>query len=248
MKPQIIVLLVIGINCQSVLCAFSKKDCTSFKTALDNIHELLEEEAETHGLNLEAGGKTYISRTEYILNTLNSKIKAKPPRNSQISANCKLLEVEILAKSKEFGIEKIGLEDNLTRLRKIFNYQDDRYRHQLEVFEESENTTQACEKDRIELESLIQSINVTHNEQIDTIKQLKEQIKMQEKKYQKLQAKLNANAPAIHGGTGAVFGDDKERAINVEEVITETLSSNTTTESMLESQSASADIDVRNGS
>lgn len=243
MRLDIFVFLVLGLNSQSVFCAGRSKECTSFKTALDDIHELLEEEAETHGFNLEVkGGKTYFSRTEYVLSVLNSKVKAK----AQKSGSCSGLEVEILARTKEFGIEKIGLEDSLTRLRKVFNYQDDRYKHQLVVLEEFENKTQACEEDRIVMESVIQSMNSTHSDLLNTIKQLKEQINIQEKKYQILQAKINSNAPAIHGSTGVIYGDDKQRANITEETTNVPL--NATVESVPDGRNATADIDVRNSS
>lgn len=212
MKRLLIALLVVAISFQSVLsygCAYPK-ECLTYKYALDEIDRSVTDQAYNHNLNVHYdGGQTYLSRVQYILKALNDKItnsyRTSSRGSSGNSFGCKQLEDEILARSKEFGIEKIGLESNLIRLRKVFDHQDERNNFNLYLLVESNNKTQTCELNRSALEDTIKSVNLKNNEQARKIKQQEEHIKSLEKETRRLQAKLNANAPAIHGETGKIY-------------------------------------------
>lgn len=196
-----------AISCQSVICYRCEysQQCETYKFSLEEIGKLLKQESNYHQFNIQGeGGYTYFAQTQYILRALNDKI-ANSYRQSYNGAGCNQLENEILAKSKEFGIEKIGLENNLMRLRKVLNYQDERNRFNVDLLEESNNKTQSCVQRKNELENAIKSLNSKHNEQSQKIKQQDEKIKSLEKETRRLQAKLNANAPAIHGETGKIY-------------------------------------------
>lgn len=215
MKRLLIAVLVVAASCQSVLSDYCGNDCQIYKYTLQDIDRLLIHEANNHRFNLhQEGGTSYLSRAQYILGALNGKIRnsyqpyQNQPRYQASSGNgfgCKQLEDEILAKSKEFGIEKIGLESNLNRLRKVFNYQDERDRFNENLLEEANNKTQTCVHRLFEYENVIKSLNSKNSEQAKKIKQQEETIKSLDKEKKRLQAKLNNNAPAIHGETGKIY-------------------------------------------
>lgn len=212
MKRWLIAFLVVAVSCQSVLSYGYQysEECESFKYSLNEMNRLLVQEANNHkfNLNYERGG-TYVSRTHYILKAFNDKLaktyNQKSCGNGGNGFGCKQLEDEILAKAKEFGIEKIGLESNVIRLRKVLSYQDERNSFNENLLEESYNKTQTCVQSKSELESTNKSLDTKNTEQARKIKQLEEKIKSLEKETKRLQAKLNANAPAIHGETGHIY-------------------------------------------
>lgn len=263
MKRQFIALLLVAVSCQSVLsyrCEYSE-DCETCKYTLQEIDKLLVKEANYHkfNLNYERGG-TYLSRTQYILKAFNDKLaKSSNQRACGYGGNsfgCKQLEDEILAKAEEFGIEKIGLESNVIRLRKVLNYQDERNSFNENLLEESYNKTQICIQSTSELESSNKSLDSKNTEQTKKIKQLEERIKSLEKETKRLQAKLNANAPAIHGETGKIYpevnntistiGADDPVPTSTTEVAVPPVSSNTTASVDENDESALIpDIDLR---
>lgn len=205
MSRVIQVLLLLAASCQSMISyGYSYPNhCETYKHSLEEIGNLLAQEANYHQFNLYGeGGYTYYSRTQYILKALNDKILQSHRQNPH---GCNQLEAEILAKSKEFGIEKIGLESNFIRLRKVLNYQDERNRFNVDMLEEYNNKTQICEQSKHALEVRITSLNAKQNEQSSKIKQQDDKIKTLEKENKRLQVIVNANAPAIHGETGRIY-------------------------------------------
>ncbi|XP_062543695.1 uncharacterized protein LOC134211098 [Armigeres subalbatus] len=221
---------------QLVLCA---RNCQSLQYSLDDIHDLLDAESKQHNYDMyRYGGESYVSRTRYILEKLNADIRKTQQSNAhngyynpnkyynsaQPASGCKKLEDEILAKSKEFGIQKIGLEDNLTRLRKVLQYQDDKNSFYLRENEECKKREQDCEEDKTELGIKLNSSESNHAQMEKKIKKLNDTINKLEVEKKILQTKLNANAPAIHGETGIEYP-------NIQPGISKTTST-TTTESI----------------
>lgn len=263
MKRLLIALLVAAVSCQSVLSyQYYPQDCYVYKNELSQINNLIIQESNYHGFNLyNERGKTVVSRVQYILNALNDKISNRYDQRSYSSSGndvgCKQLEDEILAKSKDFGIEKIGLESNLIRLRKLLGHLDERNRFNAAILEESINKTQTCEQIKSELENANQSLDSKNAEQARKIKQQEEKIKSLEQETKRLQAKLNANAPAIHGETGKIYPEvhnpiptveaDSPKITSTTEIAVPSASSNTSaTEAEEAETSPIPDIDLRN--
>lgn len=248
------VLLLVALSCQSVLSYGYDCSCDSYKHSLDEIAKLLVQESNYHHLNIRGeGGYTYFSQTQYILRALNDKITKSYRQSSHGSGyngiGCYQLEEEILAKSKELGIEKIGLESNSIRLRKVLNYLDERNRFNVNMLEESNNKTQSCIQSTHELGSENKLLNSKLIEQTKKTKQQEEKIKSLERETKRLQAKLNGNAPAIHGETGKIY-PEVNNVTSVADVVgpattrtTEGTVNSTTTES---EASPIPDIDLRN--
>lgn len=255
MNRLIKVLLLVAITCQSVTshrCEYSQT-CDSYKYTLEDIGKLLEEESNYHRLNLRGeGGNSYYSQTLYILRALNDKITNSYRQSSYGSSNngneCRQLEEAIMAKTKEFGIEKIGLESSLIRLRKVLNYQDERNRFNVDMLEESNNKTQNCIQSAQQLENENKMLNSNLIGQSKQIIQQDEKNKSLEKENRRLQAKLNANAPAIHGTTGKIYPavNDSSAVVEVAGPAT-TSTTETTTTTGIDTMKPIPDIDLRNG-
>lgn len=156
-----------------------------------------------------------------------------------------------MAKSKEFGIQKIGLEDNLTRLRKVLQYQDDRNSFYLSENEECKQREQDCEEDKTKLGVKLNSSDSNRSQMEKKIKKLNETINKLEVEKKILQTKLNANAPAIHGETGVEYPNIPLEGTKTTSTTTteSTTVQNTTTIASTEDDNQTtdiADIDLRN--
>lgn len=237
MRSLLLTALMVMIACALVQC---REPCFKFIDSLEQIHELLINEANNHNYNMAVyGGPSYLSRTRYILEMLNAEMSAAQQESYYGSYNhnkhynkngrgkptngCKQLEDEILTKSREFGIEKIGLEDNLQRLRKVLQYQQDKSNLYFQENEECKLKEYYSEGNKTELEAEIQTLKANRAKLEKTIKSLNVTVHKLESDKKKLQAKINANSPAIHGTTGI------EYPIGAREIVG-TTSSTTTTE------------------
>nr|ABF18491.1 putative secreted protein [Aedes aegypti] len=236
MRSLLLTALVVMIACALVQC---EESCLQYIDSLEQIHQQLINEAHNHNYNMQVyGGKSYVSRTSYILKMLNAEISAAQQESyygsyshnkynkngrGKPTNGCKELEDEILTKSREFGIEKIGLEDNLQRLRKVLQYQQDKSNFYFQENEECKLQKYYSEGNKTELEAEIQTLKANRAKLEKTIKSLNVTVHKLESDKKKLQAKINANSPAIHGTTGI------EYPIGAREIVG-TTSSTTTTE------------------
>lgn len=265
MQKLVLAALTAVIGCGLVQC---RDPCVPYTSALTEIHEMLDYENDNHNYNMYIhGGPSYESRARYILKSLNADLRRARANNyngynpnkynnrqgtAKPDSNCKQLEDAILAKSQEFGIEKIGLESNLVRLRKVLDYQDERNNFHSMQNQECTTKEQKCEEDKTSLEAEISAFNSTRKQLHKTIKSLNDTITKLQNEKKVLLTKLNANAPAIHGATGIeypVAGRETNSTASFSTTETSIPVPNVTSTEAVEvpeSSSVIPDIDLRN--
>lgn len=264
MQALVLAALTAVIGCRLVQCG---TPCATYINSLEEIHQMLHKEDDYHDYSMyHYGGTTFVSRTRYILQNLNADLKrakannfnsynSNKYHNQQGSAKpvsgCKQLEDVILAKSKEFGIEKIGLESNLERLKKLLEHQDNRSSFFSKENEECQTREQECEVDKTDLKTKIEAFDKTRAQLNKTIKSLNDTVNKLQNEKKILLAKLNANAPAIHGETGMEYpasGRDANSATSFSTTETSVTVQNVTSaeaDGVAEPSSAIPDIDLR---
>lgn len=113
------------------------------------------------------------------------------------------MALAIEKKRKQYRVTKEGLIDDKEMLSRIVKFVDDRGAFTRDLLnrrvQETEETNQIIEQKEQEKEELLANIE----QQTASLLEMKKQEKELKKKMETLQRKVNRNAPAIHGKSGA---------------------------------------------
>lgn len=195
------------IVCIGSAWSYSNRECNSFRAALDDINESIENEARKHGFSFYGVPEYYTSKVAHALRKMNEKIR-NPPYANRVSSQCRSLEDAIKQKSYEIGLEVEGLEDGATRLNKLVDFLKQQHGHQ---FNEADRQQNLQKQMGAEIESLQQQLGDAQDKIASfnhTVRSEQTKYRILQEEYHKLLAKLHKNSPAIHGKNGTVSGLD----------------------------------------
>lgn len=200
------------------LALVSKSICRGYyyssyaQSQLESINYLITEEIRAHQLNTALVPNSPYNLVAFVLEQLNKRINS-------IGGSCRILEEEIITKSRHYGIEKEGLVENLIRFRELLKFLDDRNLHQQSIIEREKDKQDICEDEKMDLKNQFRNANESNHVLERRVTDLTKQIKILNDEKRRLQAKVNKNSPAIESKTGAISGTNTTETIIMPEKI-----------------------------